>query len=158
VYSQKLEYLFFCAPGHIIQYFPVQALYPEPCTRPYQIRIYHHSSVLRALTAGRFRPTRPATVVGKACFIYNLLGVRPAPTVYSLYALNPLLPGLEPRIPQSTLAKAMQSFLVGVVLSPQTGGEVTNTGYESMPASLGLMWPQIQAFKQCSVLEKPCTS
>jgi hypothetical protein len=47
----------------------VQALYPKPCTRPYEICIYHHSSVLRALTAGRFRPTRPATVVGKACFI-----------------------------------------------------------------------------------------
>jgi hypothetical protein len=55
--------------GHIIQYFPVQALYPESCTWPYEIRIYRHSSVLRALTAGLFRPTRPAIVVGKACFI-----------------------------------------------------------------------------------------
>jgi hypothetical protein len=62
-------FFFFVPPGHIIQYFPVQALYPEPCTRPYGIRIYLHSSALRALTAGRFRPTRPATVVGKACFI-----------------------------------------------------------------------------------------
>jgi hypothetical protein len=52
----------------------------------------------------------------------------------------------------------MQSFLVGVVLSPQTGGEVNNTGYESMPASLGLMRPQIQAFEQGSVVDKPCTS
>jgi hypothetical protein len=61
---------FFCVPpGHIIQYFPVQALYPEPCTQLYEIHIYRHSSVLRALTASRFRPTRPATVVGKACFI-----------------------------------------------------------------------------------------
>jgi hypothetical protein len=62
-------FYFFCAPGHIIRYFLVQALYPEPCTRPYGIRIYLHSSALRALTASRFRPTRPATVVGKACFI-----------------------------------------------------------------------------------------
>jgi hypothetical protein len=54
--------IFFSVPhGHIIQYFPVQALYPEPCTRPYGKRIYRHSSALRALTAGRFRPTRPAT-------------------------------------------------------------------------------------------------
>jgi hypothetical protein len=60
---------FFFAPGHIIQYFPMQALYPEPCTRPYEIRIYRHSSVLGVLAAGRFRPTRPATVVGKAFFI-----------------------------------------------------------------------------------------
>jgi hypothetical protein len=30
--------LFFVPPGHIIQYFPVQALYPEPCARPYEIR------------------------------------------------------------------------------------------------------------------------
>jgi hypothetical protein len=61
--------LFFVPPGHIIQYFPVQVLYPEPCTRPYGIHIYSHSSSLRALTAGRFRPTRPTTVEGKACFI-----------------------------------------------------------------------------------------
>jgi hypothetical protein len=51
----------------------------------------------------------------------------------------------------------MQSFLIGVVLSPQTGGEVTNTGYESMPAPLGLMQPQIQAFEQGSVVDKPHT-
>jgi hypothetical protein len=69
VLADKISFFFFCAPGHIIQYFPVQALYPEPCTRPYGIRIYLHSSALRALTAGRFRPTRPATVVRKACFI-----------------------------------------------------------------------------------------
>ena len=36
---------------------------------------------------------------------YNLLGVRPNPTVYSLYALNPPSPGFEPRTPQSTLAE-----------------------------------------------------
>jgi hypothetical protein len=52
----------------------------------------------------------------------------------------------------------MQSFLVGVVLSPQTGGEVTNTGYESMPAILGLMRPQIQALEQGSVVDKIRTS
>jgi hypothetical protein len=52
----------------------------------------------------------------------------------------------------------MQPFKVGVVLSPQTGGEVTNTGYESMPASLGLMRSQIQAFDLGSVVDKPRTS
>jgi hypothetical protein len=68
----SVEYFFFSffvPPWHIIQYFPVKALYPKPCTRPYGIRTYLHSSALRALTAGQFRPTRPATVVGKDCFI-----------------------------------------------------------------------------------------
>jgi hypothetical protein len=61
-------FFFFVPPGHIIQYFPVQAMYTEPCTR-IGIHIYRHSSALRASTAGRFRAARPATVVGKACFI-----------------------------------------------------------------------------------------
>jgi hypothetical protein len=43
-------------------------------------------------------------------------------------------------------------------LSPKIGGEITNTGYESMPASLGLMRPQIQVFEQGSVVDKPRTS
>ena len=34
---------------------------------PYEIRIYRHSSSLRALTAGQFRLTRLSTVVGKVC-------------------------------------------------------------------------------------------
>jgi hypothetical protein len=75
VYPGELSHVFFIylfifvvPPGHIIQYFPVQRLYPEPCTRLYGIRIYLHSSALRALTAGWFRPTRPVTVVEKACF------------------------------------------------------------------------------------------
>jgi hypothetical protein len=42
--------------------------------------------------------------------LYNHLGVRPVPTGYSLYALNPLLSGLEPRTPQSTLAKQCSHF------------------------------------------------
>jgi hypothetical protein len=69
VATSPFFFFFFFPPGHLLQSFPVQALYPEPCTRPYGIRIYCHCSSLRALTAGRFRPTRPATVVGKACFI-----------------------------------------------------------------------------------------
>ena len=55
--------------GIVLHYFPVQALYPEPRTRPYEICIYLHRSALRALTAGRFRPTRPPTVVGKVCLV-----------------------------------------------------------------------------------------
>jgi hypothetical protein len=43
-------------------------------------------------------------------------------------------------------------------VSHYLGGEVTNTGYKSMPASLGLMRPQIQAFEQGSVVDKPRTS
>ena len=60
----------FTLPGHIDTLFPVRALYPEP--RPYEILIYRHRSSLRALTAGRFRPTRPPTVVGKVCFVTSL--------------------------------------------------------------------------------------
>ena len=40
----------FCAPGHIDTLFPVRAMYPEPRTRPYEIRKYPHRSSLRALT------------------------------------------------------------------------------------------------------------
>ena len=59
-----------CAPpGHVYTWFPVRALYPDSCTWPYEIHIYPHCSSLRALTAGLFRPTRPSTVVGKACLI-----------------------------------------------------------------------------------------
>ena len=35
---------FFAPPGHIATLFPVQALYPETRTRPYEIRIYYHHS------------------------------------------------------------------------------------------------------------------
>ena len=58
----------FAPPGHIDTgtLFPVWALYLEPHTRPYKFRIYRHRSALRALTAGRFRPTRPPTVVGRS--------------------------------------------------------------------------------------------
>ena len=52
--------------------FPVQALYPEPCTRVYEICIYLQRSALRVLTASRFRPTRPPTVVGKVCLVTSL--------------------------------------------------------------------------------------
>ena len=63
-------YFFFFRPlGISLHYFPVRALYPEPRTRPYEICIYLHCSALRALTAGRFRPTRPPTVVGKVCLV-----------------------------------------------------------------------------------------
>ena len=61
----------FAPPGHIDTLFPVWALYPEPRTRPYEIRIYRYRSLLRALTAGRFRPTRPQTVVGKVSMYWT---------------------------------------------------------------------------------------
>ena len=57
----------FAAPRHVYTLCPVS--------------IYPHR---RALTAGRFRPTRPPTVV----LLGNLFGVRPIPTWYCLYALN----------------------------------------------------------------------
>ena len=60
---------FFCPLGILLHYFPVRALYPDTRTRPYEIRIYLHHSVLIALTASPFRPTRPPTVVGKVCLV-----------------------------------------------------------------------------------------
>ena len=42
----------FAPPWHIDTLFLVQVLYREPCTRPYEIRIYRHRSSLRAVTAG----------------------------------------------------------------------------------------------------------
>ena len=52
--------IFFFRPmGILLHYFPVGALYLEPRTKPYEIRLYLHCSLLRALTVRRFRPTRP---------------------------------------------------------------------------------------------------
>ena len=52
-------------PGHIDTLFPVQVLYPEPHILLNEIRIYRHHSLLRALTAGWFRPTRPQQLWGR---------------------------------------------------------------------------------------------
>ena len=41
-------------------------LYPEPRTQLYEIRIYLHHSALRALTAGRSRPTNPQQLWGRS--------------------------------------------------------------------------------------------
>ena len=63
-------YFFLFRPlGISLHFFLVRALYPEPRTRPYEIRIYLHHSALRAFTAGQFRPTRPPTIVGKVCLV-----------------------------------------------------------------------------------------
>ena len=78
----------------------VRALYPDTRTRPYEIRIYLHHSVLIALTASPFRPTRPPTVVGKVCLVTYLES-----GLFPLDALNPLLPGLEPGTAQLTLTE-----------------------------------------------------
>ena len=148
----------FVPPGHIDTLFPVQALYPEPRTRPYDIRIYCHPSLLRALTTGRFRPTRPPTVVGKICFVTSSES-RPIPTGYSLYALNPLLPGLKPRPAPLALAEVCVISVNWAChpLAPAKAQLPTGLPNRS-PASLGLVRPQIQPVGQCSVADKPHTS
>ena len=40
VYKNCFLLLFFLPPGHMGKLFPVRALYPEPRTRPYELRIY----------------------------------------------------------------------------------------------------------------------
>ena len=76
--------------------FPVQALYPEPCTQPYEILIYLHSSAQRVLLPVGSGLQGLQQLWGRPA--YNLLGVRPNPTVYSLYALNLPSPGFEPKL------------------------------------------------------------
>ena len=94
------NYIFFSRPLSIfLHYFSVLALYPEPSTRSYEIRIYLHRSALRAVQA-----YNTPNSCGE-CLLVNPFGVRPFPTGYSLYALNPLLQGLEPGPAQSTLTE-----------------------------------------------------
>ena len=42
--QMRQKNFFFVPPGHLATLFPVRALYPEPRTRLYEIRIYHHRS------------------------------------------------------------------------------------------------------------------
>ena len=76
------------------------------------------------------------------------------PTEHGLYAS--CLP------PHRTIgpSQATPSLLIGVVLSPRTDmwGAVTNTGYDSMPTSLGIARTQIHCLRQGSVADKPRTS
>ena len=48
---KTLKCYFFRPLGILLHYFLVRALYLEPRTRPYEIRIYLHRSALRALTS-----------------------------------------------------------------------------------------------------------
>ena len=56
--------------------FPVRALYLDPCTRLYEIRIYRHCSSLRVLTAG-LGLQDPQQLWGR--FALYLFGVGPIP-------------------------------------------------------------------------------
>ena len=83
--------------GHIATVFPVRVLYPEPRTQPYEIPIYCHSSTAQSillpvgsgLQDSQWLWVRPG-------LLDNLFGVRPIPTGYCLYTLNPPLLGFEP--------------------------------------------------------------
>ena len=101
-----LNFFFFIRPlGIFVQYFLVQASYPGPRTRQYEILIYLHR--IRSESVMPVGPGLPGPqqLWGRPAF--NHFGVRPTITVYGPYALNPLLPGFEPRVlPPSTLAEA----------------------------------------------------
>ena len=158
-YTECTIFFFFAPSGHIATLFPVQTLYLEPRSRPYEIRIYLHCSSLRALNCRSVQAYMTPNSCGEGLHV-NLFGVRPIPTGYSLHALNPLLPGLEPGPPKSTLIELHCWCLVGPVWSPrQTSlGWFTRPGSLGVPVSLGLMRPQIQALGQGSVEDKPRTS
>ena len=75
-----LFFLFlFLPPGHIATLFPVRALYPEPRTRPYEIRIYLHRSSLRVLNCRSVQAYKTPNSCGEGLLV-NLFGVRPIPT------------------------------------------------------------------------------
>ena len=44
-----LFFWIFAPIGHIDTVFPVRVLYPEPCTRLYEIPMYHHSSTAQSI-------------------------------------------------------------------------------------------------------------
>ena len=67
-----LLFFYFSPPGHIASLFSgAGVISGTPHTWLYEIRIYLHRSALRALTAGRFKPTRPPTVVGKVFLVIS---------------------------------------------------------------------------------------
>ena len=98
------KFFFFTPWAYCYIIFPVQALYPEPRTRLYEICIYLHCSSLRALNCRLVQAYETPNSCGEG-LLSNLFRVRPIPTGYSLCALNPLLPGLEPGPAQSTLTE-----------------------------------------------------
>ena len=96
--------LLFSPHGHIATLFSSGALYPEPRTRLYEIPIYLYRSSLWELNCWSVQAYKTPNSCGEG-LLGNLFRVRPIPTGYSLYALNPLLPGLEPGPAQSTLTE-----------------------------------------------------
>ena len=85
----------FVPPGHIDTLFLVQALYPEPRTRPRYAYIVILSQCAQSVDSRSVQAYKTPNSCGDG-LLCNLFGVRPIPTVYSLCALNPHLPGLEP--------------------------------------------------------------
>ena len=90
---------FFAPPGHFATLFPVRVLYSEPATGSMR-----YAYIFRVLNGRSVRAFKTPNSCAEGLLV-NLFGVRPIPTEYSLHALNPLLPGLEPRPAQSTLTE-----------------------------------------------------
>ena len=134
---------------HLI--FPLWILYPE------HLQLSFDSVVI----ACSLESIRPGLVQG--CKVRSMVWVRPAwqPLQSQAYPTEHGLPVLE--LATAPLGQvelhSISSLQIGVVLSPRTDmwGAVTNTGYISMPTSLGIVRTLIHCLGQGSMADKPRT-
>ena len=73
----------------------IDTLFPEPCRMRYAITHISSFQFAQSIDCRLVQVYKTPNSCGEG-LLCNLFGVRPIPTRYSLYALNPVLPGLEP--------------------------------------------------------------
>ena len=113
---------------------------------------------LDSIRPGLVQGCKAPNVVGCTCLITSLESTYP--TEHGLYALSPLLPGLELMTAPIGPSWATSPLLIGVVLSlhREMWVGVTNISYDSRLTSLGIVWMQIHCIGRGSVANKSRTS
>ena len=129
-------------------------LYPEHSQLAFDCVIIACS--LESIRPGLVQGCKAPNGVGSACFITSWQLGLPHWT-WSVHLKSTPLLGHELCYLNIGPSQATLSLQIGVVLSACTDmwGAVTNTGYNSMPTSLGKVWKLIQCLKQGSVADKP---
>ena len=150
----------FCGPGpfFIFEYtiFTLGVLYPEYLQLAFDSVIIACS--LESIRLGLVQGCKAPNGVGSACFItYSESGL--SHWTWSV-RLNPTPTRTQTRNLTIGPSQAILSLLIGVVFSPCTDmwGAVTNTGYNGMPTSLGIVWTLFHFLIRGSVADKIITS